>query len=46
MEKSELMRRALGEHTFDWFLRNKRKEWERYQHHVSRFELETYLPVL
>ena len=21
---------------FDWFLRNKRKEWDRYQHHVSR----------
>lgn len=46
MEASELMRRALGDHVFDWFLRNKRREWERYQHHVSRFELETYLPVL
>lgn len=46
MERSELVRRALGEHTFNWFLRNKRKEWERYQHHVSRFELEQYLPVL
>ena len=46
LEASDLMRDALGEHTFNWFLRNKRKEWERYQHHVSRFELETYLPVL
>ena len=46
MEGSELVRKALGPHTFDWFLRNKRKEWERYQHHVSRFELDTYLPVL
>jgi glutamine synthetase len=46
MESSELVRSALGEHVFNWFLRNKRKEWERYQHHVSRFELETYLPVL
>jgi glutamine synthetase len=46
MEGSELMRSALGDHVFEWFLRNKRKEWERYQHHVSRFELETYLPVL
>jgi hypothetical protein len=27
-------------------LRNKREEWDRYQHHVSGFELETYLPVL
>jgi glutamine synthetase len=46
MEHSELMAEALGEHVFDWFIRNKRKEWDRYQHHVSRFELETYLPVL
>ncbi|HYJ24408.1 MAG TPA: glutamine synthetase, partial [Acidimicrobiia bacterium] len=46
MEGSELIAEALGEHVFDWFLRNKRKEWDRYQHHVSRFELESYLPVL
>ena len=46
MERSELVAEALGEHVFSWFLRNKRKEWDRYQHHVSRFELETYLPVL
>jgi glutamine synthetase len=46
MERSELVAEALGEHVFDWFLRNKRAEWDRYQHHVSRFELETYLPVL
>ncbi|MFQ5522683.1 MAG: glutamine synthetase family protein [Acidimicrobiia bacterium] len=46
MEGSELVAEALGEHVFDWFLRNKRAEWDRYQHHVSRFELETYLPVL
>ncbi len=46
MERSELVAEALGEHLFDWFLRNKRGEWDRFQHHVSRFELETYLPVL
>jgi glutamine synthetase len=46
MEASPLVQKALGGHVFDWFLRNKRSEWERYQHHVSRFELETYLPVL
>jgi glutamine synthetase len=46
MERSELVAEALGEHVFDWFLRNKRKEWERYQHHVSRFELENFLPIL
>jgi glutamine synthetase len=46
MENSELVARALGEHVFEWFLRNKRKEWERYQRHVSKFELTEYLPVL
>lgn len=46
MEESDLMAEALGEHVFSWFLRNKREEWNRYQQHVSRFELETYLPIL
>ncbi len=46
LEQSDLVADALGEHVFDWFLRNKRAEWDRYQHHVSRFELETYLPIL
>jgi glutamine synthetase len=46
MEDSELVAEALGEHMFSWFLKNKRKEWDRYQRHVSRFELEEYLPIL
>jgi len=46
MEASDLVADALGEHVFDWFLRNKRNEWREYQHHVSRFELDTYLPIL
>jgi len=37
---------ALGEHLFEWFLRNKRNEWDRYQRHVSRYELVEYLPIL
>ncbi|MDJ0663004.1 MAG: glutamine synthetase family protein [Acidimicrobiia bacterium] len=46
MESSALVKDALGDHVFEWFLRNKRREWRRYEHHVSRFELEQYLPVL
>lgn len=46
MERSALVKDALGDHVFEWFLRNKRSEWDRYQQHVSRFELENYLPVL
>ena len=46
MEASTLVQKALGAHVFEWFLRNKRREWSRYEHHVSRYELEEYLPVL
>jgi len=46
MEGSALVKDALGDHVFEWFLRNKRREWDRYQQHVSRYELENYLPVL
>ena len=31
MERSELVHDALGEHIFEWFLRNKWREWQRLQ---------------
>jgi glutamine synthetase len=46
MQDSELMADALGEHVFDFFLRNKREEWRDYRHQVTAFELDRYLPVL
>ena len=46
MEKSSLVREALGEHIFEWFLRNKRSEWRAYKTHVSQFELNRYLRTL
>jgi len=46
MEKSELVREALGEHIFEWFLRNKRREWMDYKTHVSQFEIDRYLGTL
>ena len=45
MERSELVHNALGEHIFEWFLRNKRSEWGSYKLHVSQWELERYLPT-
>jgi glutamine synthetase len=45
MEGSELVREALGEHIFEWFLRNKRAEWAGYRTHVSSYELQRYLKV-
>jgi glutamine synthetase len=44
MERSELVHDALGDHIFEWFLRNKRSEWQGYKAHVSQWELERYLP--
>ncbi|QRN80219.1 MAG: glutamine synthetase, partial [Nocardiopsis sp. BM-2018] len=46
MEESELARDALGEHIFEWFLRNKRDEWRGYKTHVSTYELDRYLRSL
>jgi len=46
MEKSELVAETLGEHVFDFFLRNKRAEWEEYRRQVTTWELDRYLPML
>ena len=45
MEESELVRETLGDHIFEWFLRNKRSEWADFQRRVTPYELERYLPV-
>jgi len=46
MEGSELVAETLGEHVFEWFLRNKRAEWDAYTREVTPFELLRYLPAL
>jgi glutamine synthetase len=46
MEGSELVKEALGDHIFEWFLRNKRSEWRAYKTHVSAFEVDRYLKAL
>jgi len=43
MESSSLVHEALGEHIFEWFLRNKRSEWRGYKTQVTPFELNRYL---
>src|SRR5215216_3054579 len=45
-ERSDLLAETLGEHVFDFFLRNKRAEWEEYRTQVSAFERDRMLPVL
>ena len=46
LERSELVAETLGEHVYDFFLRNKRKEWDDYRREVTPYELRTGLPVL
>ncbi|HVU73962.1 MAG TPA: type I glutamate--ammonia ligase [Mycobacteriales bacterium] len=46
MERSELVEETLGSSVVDFFLRNKRAEWNAYAKQVTRFELDRYLPVL
>jgi len=45
-EKSKLMREVLGGHIFKTIIANKWVEWDRYRVHVSKYELDEYLPVL
>ena len=45
-EKSELVRKALGDHVFNAFLENKKIEWNQYRLHVSKYEIDRYLPML
>ena len=45
-ESSELLAETLGEQVFDFFLRNKRAEWDDYRGQVSAFERDRMLPVV
>ncbi|HEX4779064.1 MAG TPA: glutamine synthetase family protein [Acidimicrobiia bacterium] len=46
MEGSELVAEALGEHLFDYVIRNKREEWLEYKAQVTPYEIDRYLPIL
>ena len=46
LEKSMLVRETLGDHIFNKLVANKKIEWDKYRTHVSRYELERYLPLL
>jgi glutamine synthetase len=45
MSGSELVAEVLGEHVFDFFLRNKRAEWEQYRREVTPYERQRYLSL-
>ena len=45
-ENSALLRKALGDHVYEYFLRNKKADWDAYKAQVTEFELNKYLPML
>jgi glutamine synthetase len=44
--KSELMRRAFGDHIFDAYVKLKRAEWDDYRVQLTQWEIDRYLSVL
>jgi glutamine synthetase len=46
MSQSALVKETLGDHVFEYVLRNKRAEWAEYERQVSMYEIDRYLPVL
>lgn len=43
MKRDEVVRDALGEHVYQWFLEAKQMEWDEYRKQVTPWELERYL---
>jgi len=43
LERSDLMREALGDHVMDHFIKAKRVEWDEYRSAVHPWEIERYL---
>lgn len=46
MQQSELVRKTLGDHVFESFIKNKQLEWDTYRSQVTDYELKRYLPTL
>lgn len=42
MAESDLVAEVLGEHVFDFFLKNKQTEWDDFRRQVTAYELERY----
>jgi len=45
-EKSSIVKKALGDHLFQAFIKNKKVEYDQYRIQVTEYEIKKYLPVL
>ena len=46
VENSKLVKECLGGKVFEYFIRNKKIEWDEYKAQVSQYEINKYLPIL
>ncbi len=46
IEKSELMKNALGDHIFSRFIELKKKDWNDYRVQLTQWEMDNYLSIL
>ncbi|MBB1508801.1 glutamine synthetase family protein [Tessaracoccus sp. MC1756] len=46
MDESELVAETLGEHVYEYFMRNKRKEFAAYRQQVTPWELDRHIRVM
>ncbi|MCM8789837.1 MAG: glutamine synthetase family protein [Candidatus Omnitrophica bacterium] len=45
-EESKVVKNCLGEKVFEYFIRNKKMEWDEYRSQVTQYEVNKYLPIL
>lgn len=45
-ENSRLVKECLGDKVFEYFIRNKKLEWDEYKAQVTQYEIDRYLPIL
>jgi glutamine synthetase len=45
-ENSKVIKECLGEKVFEYFIRNKKLEWDEYKAQVTQYEVNKYLPIL
>jgi len=45
-ENSRLVKECLGNKVFEYFIRNKKLEWDEYKAQVTQYEIDRYLPIL
>jgi len=45
-EKSKLIKECIGDKVFEYFIRNKKMEWNEYKAQVSQYKIEKYLSIL